>query len=65
MAPRKRRQTPNIEDQFSACIALLDGLEILGDAQADALRGALRRALVAFANSVVDMGLDGQLGQSP
>jgi hypothetical protein len=57
-AKRMGRQTPNIEDQFSACIALLDGLEILGDAQADALRGALRRELVAFANSVVDMELD-------
>ena len=49
------RGEPNIEDQIRACVTLLGGLEILDDAQAPVLRQALRRELVKFANSIIDM----------
>lgn len=54
-AKRMGRGAPNIEDQIHTCVALLTGLEILGDGRAAALRTALRRELVSFANSIIDM----------
>jgi hypothetical protein len=54
-AKRMGRGTPNLEDQIRACVTLLAGLEIMGDAQAKELRTGLRRELVQFANSIVDM----------
>jgi hypothetical protein len=57
-AKRMGRHEPNIEDQLSVCIALVEGLEIIGDAQADDLRKAVRRELLRFANSIVEMESD-------
>jgi hypothetical protein len=54
-AERMGRAAPNVEDQIRACVALLAGLEILGDSRAVTLRQALRRQLVGFANSIMDM----------
>ena len=54
-ARRIGRGAPNLEDQIRACISLLAGLEILGDARAEPLRLGLRRELVRLANSIVDM----------
>src|SRR3984885_14512904 len=55
-AERMGRGTPNIEDQFRSALALLEGLQILGDSvrqKSEALKQALDRHLLSFLQSVL------------
>jgi hypothetical protein len=56
VAKRLGRGTPNIEDQFRSALALLEGLQVMGGAnapKADALKNSLDRLLLNFLRGVL------------
>jgi hypothetical protein len=54
-AKELKRGSWNIEDQLRAALQLIGGLEVLGDASADALRAEIGAALTAMAKRVLVM----------